>query len=64
MKHSTLNALQRELVALGSPEDQYVKKKINNVINWLAAIVSAVVVARTAIKIKKAVGHPNPEMWE
>jgi hypothetical protein len=41
-----------------------VKKKINNVINWLAAIVSAVVVARTAIKMKKAVSHPNPEMWE
>jgi hypothetical protein len=40
------------------------KKKITNVINWLAAIVSAAVVARTAIKIKKAVGHPNPEMWE
>jgi hypothetical protein len=41
-----------------------VKKKINNLINWLAAIVSAVVIAKTAVKIKKAAGHPNPEMWE
>ncbi len=40
------------------------KKKITNVINWMAAIVSTIVVARMAIKIKKAAGHPNPEMWE
>lgn len=48
----------------GSPEDQSVKKKITNVVNWAAAIVSTIVVARMAIKIKEAAGHPNPEMWE
>ena len=40
------------------------KKKITNIANWVAAIVSTIVVARMAIKIKEAASHPNPEMWE
>ncbi len=40
------------------------KKKLTNAINWAAALVAAFVIAKTASDIKRAVNHPNPEMWE
>ena len=40
------------------------KTRLINLLNWAGAIVAAFVVARTASGIRKAIKHPNPEMWE
>lgn len=40
------------------------KLKANRLITFLTLLVGSLVAAKVSIGVRRAVKHPNPEMWE
>ena len=63
-RHLTLNVLQKEHAGHGSPVDQSVKTKITKIATWATLLVGSFIAAKISIGLRRALKHPNPEMWE